>query len=278
MSDQKTALVTGASTGIGEATALRLVREGWRVWATVRDEADGADLSGRAEGWLRPLLVDVTRGEDIEAARQQVEEAGGLDAVIANAGIGIAGPLELLTDDELREQFEVNVIGYVSVARSMLDLLRRSDRGRIIFVSSIGGKAAFPFAGAYNASMFAIEAIGDSLRTELEPEGIEVVLIEPPAISTPIWEKAIDRIDEMKLRDGVKGGIYAERLDRFRDRLGQLDRGGDDPDKVAETIVRALASQSPSARYPVGLRARVVGPVRSVLPDAVFDRFAGRAT
>lgn len=268
-------LVTGTSTGIGRATAARLDRAGWDVWAAIRDPSDGERLSRAASDRLRPVLLDVTDAASIELVREQLERAGGLDALVNNAGIGIAGPLELLTPEELRDQLEVNVIGQLAVTQSMLPLLRAA-RGRVVFVSSVGGKVAFPFAGAYHASKFAIEAIGDSLRVELEPDGIEVVLVEPPAISTPIWAKAERWIEQIRTRPGAER--YAERLEKFEQRLRSADQSGSDPDEVAAVIATALGDSNPSSRYPVGLSAKLLGPLRAALGDGPFDRLAGRLT
>lgn len=268
-------LVTGASTGIGRATVKRLDRIGWRVWAGVRDESDGDRLAVAGSPRLRPVRLDVTDPASIDSARSQIEEQGTLEAVVNNAGIGIAGPLELISDDELREQLETNVVGQLSVTRAMLPLLRDSQ-GRIVFVSSVGGRIAFPFGGAYHASKFALEGLGDSLRVELEPDGVQVSLVEPAAISSPIWDKAQDWIERMRERPGAEH--YAERMDAFEQRLRDADEHGGDPDEVAEIIERALTDEDPRARYPVGAAAKLAGPLRQLLPDGIVDRFAGRAT
>ena len=192
-------LVTGASSGIGAATALRLDADGHHVFAGVEDVADTATLAG-ASGRLRVVVLDVTLTASIDAAVDEITShlAGrGLDGLVNNAGVGFPGPLEVLALDDLRRQLEVNVIGQVATTQAMLPLLRRAT-GRIVFVGSVGGILASQFAGAYHASKFAIEAIGDVWRQELEPEGIAVILIEPSVISTPIWSKAIDHLDELE--------------------------------------------------------------------------------
>jgi NAD(P)-dependent dehydrogenase (short-subunit alcohol dehydrogenase family) len=270
-----TVLVTGASTGIGRATVERLDRAGWTVWAGVRDESDGDRLAVAGSDRLRAVRIDVTQADSIESARAQIEELGELDAVVNNAGIGIAGPLELLSEDELREQLETNVVGQLAVTKAMLPLLRAARDGRIVFVSSAGGRVAFPFAGAYHASKFALEAIGDSLRIELEPERLHVALVEPAAISSPIWDKAEAWVEKLRERPGAER--YADRLDSFEQRLRDADEGGGDPKDVAAVIERALTDPDPKARYPIGIRTRVLGPLRQLVPDAIFDRIAGRA-
>jgi NAD(P)-dependent dehydrogenase (short-subunit alcohol dehydrogenase family) len=191
-------LVTGASSGIGEATALRLDADGHEVFAAVEPDADPAGLAAASER-LSLLALDVALPASIAAAVDEVAGrlAGrGLDGLVNNAGVGFPGPLELLALEDLRRQLEVNVIGQVAMTQAMLPLVRQAG-GRIVFVGSVGGILASQFAGAYHASKFAIEAIGDVWRQELEPEGIEVILIEPSAISTPIWSKAIAYLDEL---------------------------------------------------------------------------------
>ena len=270
------ALITGASSGIGRATAERLAAAGWTVWAGVRELADGAAVaSGHSTcPRPRPLELDVADEASIAGAFAQIEREGGLDAVVNNAGIGVAGPLELLTSEELRRQLEVNVIGQVAVTRAALPLLRRSDDPRIVFVGSVGGRIAFPFAGAYHASKFAIEAIGDALRVELAPEQIPVSIVEPAAISTAIWEKAQAKLAELRGRPGAER--YLDRLDAFSARLQSADESGGDPDEVAATIEKALSEGSPGARYPVGASARLVGALKPLIPDPLLDKLTER--
>src|SRR5512133_1136305 len=181
----RTALVTGASSGIGAACARRLESAGWRVFSGVRAAGDAAAGT--------EVLLDVTSVEQIRAATKEI---GQLDALVNNAGIAIAMPLEFLPLDELRRQLEVNVIGQVAVTQAFLPHLRRS-RGRIVFVGSIAGKSALPFLGAYAASKHALEAIADTLRIELRPFGIEVAIVEPGTMATPIWQKARETVQRL---------------------------------------------------------------------------------
>jgi NAD(P)-dependent dehydrogenase (short-subunit alcohol dehydrogenase family) len=177
----RTALVTGASSGIGRACALRLVSSGWRVLAGVR-------RSGDAPKGTQEVLLDVTNPEHVHAVAERVDELHGL---VNNAGIAVAVPLEFIPLDELRRQFEVNVFGQVAVTQALLPQLRRS-KGRIVFVGSIAGKSALPFLGPYAASKHALEAIADSLRVELQPFGVGVSIVEPGTIKTPIWTKSAE--------------------------------------------------------------------------------------
>lgn len=267
-------LVSGASTGIGDATARRLAAHGLTVWAGVRDAADVAEFDALGNPDLHAIELELRDPESIGRALTRIGAETGLDALVNNAGIGVAGPLELLTDEELREQLEVNVVDQVAVTRAALPLLRESSDPRIVFVGSVGGRLAFPFAGAYTASKHAIEAIADALRTELRDDGIAVSLVEPSSISTPIWDKARERVAALRERPGSER--YAERLSEFDDVLRDQDKSGGDPDDVAEVIEHALAADNPSARYPVGLVAQVATRARALIPDRVFDALARR--
>jgi NAD(P)-dependent dehydrogenase (short-subunit alcohol dehydrogenase family) len=267
-------LVTGASSGIGRAAACRLAAAGALTWAGVRDGASVAELERLGSPELRPLIIDVTDQASIEAAEDLIRGAGGLDVLVNNAGIGIGGPLELLTSDELREQLEVNFIGQIAVTRSMLPLLRASRGPRIVFVSSVAGRVAFPFAGAYSASKHALEAAADSLRNELADEGFAVAVVEPDSTSTRIWSKAEHRLAELESRDGA--GRYADRLSAFVGVLRDQDRDGRDPQAVAKSVEHAVLSSKPSSRYPIGLPAQVATRVRGMVPDRLFDLLARR--
>jgi NAD(P)-dependent dehydrogenase (short-subunit alcohol dehydrogenase family) len=167
------------------------------------------------------------------------------------------------------------VIGQVAVTQAMLPLVRRAA-GRIVFVGSVGGILASQFAGAYHASKFAIEAIGDVWRQELEPEGIEVVLIEPSAISTPIWSKAIAYLDELLGSSSPRMARYRERLTAFRESLHSADEHGKAPEDVAEAIARALTATKPDARYVVGVAGRFAAALRPLIPDRVADKLTER--
>jgi len=281
------ALITGASTGIGRATALRLSASGWTVLAGVRDPAAGeqlvADARPGASGRLVPLSLDVTDAEQVAAARARVDEEapsgsssrGGLDALVNNAGIGIGGPLELISAEDLRRQFEVNVFAQVAVTQALLPALRRAG-GRIVFVSSIGGRVAMAFTAPYAASKHAIEAFGDALRVELRSSGVRVALVEPGSVATPIWDKSRTEAERVvippELQD-VYGKIPAA-MDKV---LEDTARRGVPPEQVAATIEQALTSPRMKARYVVGRDAKAMLIARRLLPDHVFDRVARRA-
>jgi NAD(P)-dependent dehydrogenase (short-subunit alcohol dehydrogenase family) len=271
------ALITGASTGIGRATALRLAGSGWTVLAGVRDVAAGERLAQEAPaGGLLPLSLDVTDVSQIAAAgARAAEQAGGLDALVNNAGIGIGGPLELISPEDLRRQFEVNVFGQVAVTQAMLPALRRAG-GRIVFVSSIGGRVAMAFTAPYAASKHAIEALGDALRVELRSSGVRVALVEPGSVATPIWDKSRAEADRLSIPPELQeqyGNVPAA-MDKVMQDTG---RRGVAPEKVAETIERALSASHMRARYVVGSDARAMLMARRLLPDLLFDRVARRA-
>jgi NAD(P)-dependent dehydrogenase (short-subunit alcohol dehydrogenase family) len=279
-----TALITGASTGIGQATALRLAKAGWTVLAGVRNDDAGARLAGEAPaGRIEPLSLDVTDFQQIRLAAGRVSELGGggdsspgrLDALVNNAGIGYGGPLELIHPDDLRKQFDVNVLGQVAVMQALLPALRAA-RGRIVFLSSVGGRVAMAFTAPYAASKHAIEAIGDALRVELATSGVQVALIEPGSVATPIWDKARQTGEQLSIPSELhkQYGHVPEAMDKV---LHDTAKRGVPPEQVAQTIERALTARRMKARYVVGRDARAMIAARRLLPDLVFDRFARRA-
>lgn len=276
------ALVTGASTGIGRATALRLAADGWTVLAGVRDEDAGERLAAEGPaGRVRPLSLDVTDPDQVLAAAARVREesgasvAGGLDALVNNAGIGVGGPLELVSDADLRRQFDVNVFAPVAVTRAMLPALRTA-RGRLLFVSSIGGRVAMAFTAPYAASKHAIEALADALRVELRTSAVQVALIEPGSVATPIWDKSRADARELTIppelapQYGHVPAAMAKALDATAAR-------GVPPEQVAQVIAGALSARRMRARYVVGRDARAMLAIRRLLPDLWFDRVARRA-
>ncbi len=273
-----TVLLTGASSGIGAATALALDRAGMTVFAGFRDPTEAGPLHKGASERLQAISLDITDPASIAAAVTHLQTAlgdAGLDAVVNNAGEGIAGPLEIVPIDQLREQLEVNVIGQVAVTQAVLPLLRRA-RGRVVFVGSIGGKVAVQFAGQYHASKYAMEAIADTWRQELEPDGIAVSLIEPGPIATPIWAKAAERIDALLAGASPQTERYRERLRSFQDTLRAQGKSAASPAKVAETIEEAVTATKPSHRYAVGATAKLTSAVRPLLPDKLLDAVGKR--
>jgi NAD(P)-dependent dehydrogenase (short-subunit alcohol dehydrogenase family) len=253
-----------------------LDRAGIRVFAAVHNLADGEILARQASPALSVHSVDVTDRASVESLAETVSSelgAEALTAVVNVAGEGIAGPLELLPIDSLRHQLDVNVIGPVSVTQTVLPLLRRGRGGRIIFVGSMGGLVSVQLAGAYHASKYAIEAIGDAWRQELAPEGISVSIVEPGPIATPLWAKAVETLDRLPASER-----YGERIDAFRESLRSASKSGASSAKVAALIEHAVTASRPRTRYPVGAAAMVIPKIRRLVPDRLFDKAAQQAT
>ncbi len=272
--------ITGASTGIGRAAALRLERAGWRVFAGVRREQDGEALREASGGHLVPVLLDITDSTSIGEASEQIEAAtddGGLDGLINNAGIAVFSPVETVPMEQLRAQLEVNLIGHVAVTKALLPQIRVAG-GRIVFVGSLGARMSYPFGGAYHASKYGLEAIADCLRQELRPWNIAVSMVEPGAVDTPIWDRGRERADQMssELTD-EHARLYAGAMERsweWGDRLHML---ASPPDKVARTIQRALHDRRPRRRYQVGVDARVQALIHRLMPQRTFDWVVGKS-
>ncbi|WP_018465211.1 SDR family NAD(P)-dependent oxidoreductase [Calidithermus timidus] len=268
----KRILITGASSGIGESCALYLAEKGHMVWAGVRRLEDGERLAHQAKGLLHPVLLDVTEGESIaRAARVIREQASRLDGLVNNAGIAVAGPLEFLPLEELRRQLEVNVIGQVAVTQAVLGMLRQG-RGRIVNMSSISGRIAAPLFGPYSASKFALEAISDSLRRELKAWGIEVSVIEPGSIQTPIWSKGVSRGRQLleKLPPEAKA-LYGRAIEGQIRYVESVDGRSLPPIEVARAVEHALTTPRPRTRYVVGRGARIGLLFARFLPDRLLD-------
>ena len=266
----KSVVVTGASSGIGLASALRLANAGWRVYGGARTEEAAAAL--REQG-VEPLLLDVTDAGQIAAAATVVGSE--LHGIVDNAGIAIAAPLELVPLEELRRQLEVNVVGQVAVLQAFLPALR-AGRGRVVLMGSVGGRSALPFLGPYAASKHALEAFADVLRIELAPWGMTVSIVEPASVKTAIWTKGAEQADAM--REGLAADaaeLYAARIAKFREVA--LKRGpGIDADVVARAVEHALTASRPKARYLVGRDAHLRAWIER-LPTRLRDRVLAKA-
>ena len=277
---ERSVLVTGASTGIGRATALRMDATGWRVFAGVRREEDAESLRGEASDRLVSLMLDVTDPDQIATSAERIAgEVGGtgLDGLVNNAGIAVMGPLETTPLEDLRRQIEVNLVSQVAVTQAMLPLIRIA-RGRVVFLSSIGGRMAMPFGAPYHASKYGIEAVVDCLRQELRPWQIDVVAIEPGSIDTPIWERGEGIADEVAERaPAAQEELYGEKIKRFRGAVRRTAERGISPEKVANAVQHALTARRPRTRYLVGADARGQALLSRLLPDRVMDRVVARA-
>ncbi|MGA5128286.1 SDR family oxidoreductase [Streptomyces olivoreticuli] len=275
-------LVTGASSGLGRECALHLARAGFHVFAGVRKAADGDELAAVAHGSLTPVRVDVTDDASIATAAKEIAAAVGEDGlwgVVNNAGVCVAAPLECLTTDELRRQLDTNVVGQLAVTRAFLPMLRRS-RGRVVNVTSGLGSIAVPYMGAYSAAQFAKEALTDVLRRELRPFGVDVTVVQPGAIVTPIWGKVADagRAALESVPEGV-AELYRIPFSRF---LHQNERGArassTTPAHFSRAVARALTDARPRSRYGVGADVRNFRVLSRVLPDAALDRYLAPIT
>ena len=269
-------VVTGASTGIGWAAAGALRDNGLDVFAGVRKDVDA--VRARDAG-LRPLTLDVTDTESIAAAADEVAAAGPLTALVNNAGVAVSGPVEYVPIDEWRRQLETNLIGQVAVIQAFLPQIRTAGGGRIVNVSSIGGRIALPLAGPYAASKFALEAVSDSLRRELRGQGIDVALIEPGGVKTPIWEKGVDTADSIEQSMPPEGRErYTPIIRAIRKQVEQIaTKTGMDPSVVADAIVHAVTARRPRTRYLLGREARMRWAIAKRVPDRWFDALIGRA-
>jgi NAD(P)-dependent dehydrogenase (short-subunit alcohol dehydrogenase family) len=270
-------VVTGASSGIGEACVQRLARDGFHVFAGVRSDRDAERWAGEAN--VTPLRIDVTDADSIAAAARQVDAAldgGGLAGLVNNAGISVPGAVEFLPLDQLRHQLEVNVVGQVAVTQAFMPALRRA-RGRVVFIGSVGGRVALPLLAAYNASKHALEAVTDTLRQELRPDGMQVAIVDPGTVRTRIWEKGQASGDELLER------MPAEAAERYGDVIAAMrreaDRGARDgmaPEKVAARVAHALTAARPRTRYLVGAEARAFVLTRRLLGDRRTDAIVAR--
>lgn len=274
----RSVLVTGAGKGIGAATVRHLVDNGFRVFAGVRQELDAKALSGEHGDRVVPLLFDVTDDDAVAAAGATVGRAigqavgdVGLAGLVNNAGIAVAAPIEFLPPAELRHQLDVNLVGQLAVTQSVLPWLR-AGRGRIVNVGSISGRITSPMVGAYSASKFALAALTNSMRLELAPWGIQVTLVEPGAVATPIWGTAVAAADELiaGLPPQVHD-LYGRRIAQARENAARNGANGIPPDEVARVVLHALTARRPPTRVLVGRDAKVASVVAR-LPARLRDR------
>lgn len=251
---RRSVVITGVSTGIGRAAAEVLAAKGFHVFGSVRREADTADLKATLADAFTPLTFDVTDAGAVQAAAAKVEAALGgatLAGLVNNAGIAVAGPLLYLPVDEFRQQLEVNLTGVVIATQAFAPLLgagapARRDPGRIVNISSVGGRTANPFMAPYNVSKFGLEGLSESLRRELLPFGVDVVVVAPGAVATPIWDKA-DQVDVSRYANTP----YAAALERIRAYMQQLGLSGLPPERIGQVIHHALTAPKPKVRYAV---------------------------
>lgn len=279
-SSKKTVVITGASSGIGRATALQMFKAGWRVFATVRKPDDGKKLQSEISEKITPLVMDVQdRGSIATAAKQlssQLEEQK-LDGLVNVAGIGMVRPIEYATAEDFQTIFEINVFGQIAVTQMLLPWIRNA-RGRIVNISSVGAHIAIPFGGLLNASKSAFGLLSDTLRLELRPFGIHVCTVEPGAINTPAVGKTLGNVEAVIANLPAQGAAqYGEMLKSFAARAFAREAHGSTPDVVARVVQRALTSRRPRTRYQAGKDAKFLVTLPRFVPDSLLDVLRLRA-
>ena len=278
MNNRGFVVVTGASTGIGEATLCRLAELGFTVFAGVRKEADAEQVRSKGLPGLRPLMIDVADDDSVRQAAAVVTEAvgaSGLKGLVNNAGVSWGGPLETQDLGEIRAMFDVNLFGLIAVTQAFLGLIR-DGKGRIVNMSSVGGRMSVPFVAAYSATKFGVEAISDALRVELRPWAIKVACIEPGSIATPIWDRGFEKFDSQveKMSPSARA-LYGDYIPRMRKLTQRSASMGIPPARVADAVEHALTAARPRTRYLVGKDAVAQAAFRSV-PDRGRDALLGR--
>lgn len=279
MESNGTVVVTGASSGIGRASALVLARRGFAVFAGVRKQADAEAIRRDGGERIVPLLVDVTDATQVAHAAEEVSRAvgeHGLGGLVNNAGVGLVAPMECVSLDEVRRIFEVNLFGQLMLTQALLPSIRQA-RGRIVNVGSIGARIAMPFGGVLGATKSALASFNDALRIELRSSGIEVILIEPAAIDTPAVDKTLGAPDRMLAAlPGDARARYQAPFRSFLERARAQEKHGSAPEVVAEVVARALTARTPRARYLVGKHARVLSWLPRLVPERMLDRVESR--
>ncbi len=272
----RTVLVTGAGRGIGRATAVRLARSGWQVYGGVRTDLAAKELAAESDR-ITPVELDVTVPEHVAALERDLPDR--LDALVNNAGIAVAGPVETLSREAMHRQFDVNLIGPLALTRAMLPRLRRA-RGRVVFISSVNGRVSFPFTGMYNASKYAIEAVADCLRVELSPFGVQVGLVEPGVTDTDPWAEMDQVIDQLEADlEPEQRALYAAHFAGERQLVAKIRKNAKPPDRVAAAVERQLTRRRMRPRVVVGADARTILAMKALLParglDAVWRKGIG---
>lgn len=276
---QRAVLITGSSTGIGEACTSRLAAAGWKVYAGVRRREDGDRLTAAYSGEIEPVIIDVCEQASIDAAIAHITAAGvGLDALVNNAGISAGGPLEVLDVDDWRGVFETNFFGLVALTKAAFPLIDAAD-GRFVHIGSIAGRVAPPGMGPYAASKHAVAALNWSMRGEFAGIGrMKSSVVEPGEIKTAIWAKAEAQLDDATNRlerDGLTER-YRWLMDMFHGFLAEANEKAIEPDKVAAAVEHALTSKRPKARYLVGTDAKIQSKL-ALLPDRAREFALGKA-
>ena len=272
---QHSVVVTGASTGIGRATVHELVNAGFHVFSTVRQEADAESLRQQFPDTVTPLFLDLLDEDSVRAAGEVVTAAGPLFGLVNNAGAALPGPLETIPIEVFRRQIEINLTAQLLVTQAMLPALHRSadetGDARIVMIGSIGGRLSGPLLGGYGAAKHGLAGLSSSLRAELAPFKIKVLLIEPGAIATPIWDRGRSAGAELQVGDPVHAR-YADQIDAATKMASRLAGSGLDPSVPAKIILDALQSDNPAPRQVVGREAKVIAAMVRLLPYRALYR------
>ena len=273
-STQKTVVITGASSGIGRSCVLRMSQAGWRVFATVRKEADRDKLRFEGKGNVYPVILDVENEASISVAAQDIASqlnGDGLDGLVNVAGIGTVRPLEYASLQDVRQIFEINVFGQIAITQALARLLRK-NRGRIVNITSVGVNLAIPFGGLLNASKSAFGMLSDTLRLEMHPFGVRVSAVEPGAIATPAVDKTLGNIEKViAMLPAEAQAQYGSMLRTFARQAYTREKSGSSPDVVAWAVHHALTSSRPRIRYRVGKHAKLLASLPKVLPESLLD-------
>ena len=271
MADQKVAVVTGSSSGIGYETALVLARNGFRTYATMRNLEKAkaiSDVAKREKLSLHTIKLDVTDEKSVNDAIKTIKsDAGRIDVLVNNAGYGLTGSLEDLSMSEIKAQYETNVFGLIRVTQAVLPIMREQKSGIIVNISSIGGKMAIPLQSPYHGTKFAVEGLSESIAYELEPFGIKIVIIEPGAIKTNFDTGMV-----VAQKNQNPSSPYYKSMQKLQSSINSVFKNGTPPAKVAEVILNAITTPNPNLRYTVGEDAALLAQKRKELPDSEFQK------
>ncbi len=271
---QKSAVITGASSGIGLSCVARMSRAGWQVFAGVRKQTDRENLRQTFAANVYPVLMDVEDEASIAAAAAEIERqlsGRGLDGLVNVAGIGMVRPMEYATMQDLRKIFDVNFFGQVAIIQAFSRLLRK-QRGRIVNITTVGVNLAIPFGGLLNGSKSAFAKVSDTLRLEMNPFGVRVIAIEPGSISTPAVDKTLGDLEQViRALPAEAQALYGASIRKMGRRGYAMEKDGSSPDVVAAAVHHALTSSRPRIRYRVGKHAKLLATLPKILPERVMD-------
>lgn len=275
MAMQRVAVVTGSSSGIGLETSLAFARNGFHTYATMRNLEDGSrhimDIATKENLPLQPVQLDVNNDKSVkDAINRIVKEKGRIDIVINNAGYDLAGAIEEISYDDMKAQFETNFFGAVKVMKSVIPIMRNQRNGKIVNITSIGGRVAIPFHSIYHATKFALEGLSESIQYELEPFGIKIILIEPGTVRSDFWKNMKTAATKPSGSESTTDLPYSQMKIKIAESLKQVAENGLHPSEVAKAILDATTSDNPDFRYLVGKDATMTIEIRKNMSDREF--------